>query len=538
MSSHHIQLKPILEIEEYRDIDRWGATDPGGSRTASVAAFLRSRFGVSMTTDPDIVAGFAADSSHLHGHAEGLVRPRNERECAAVLRTCYATGIPVTISGGKSNLTGSATPDGGIILSTARMLSPAPQTDAVSRTVLAPVGILLEDLRIAVKKQTASTRCFPVDPTSRADASLGGCLACNASGFTAGETGAMRAWVRDLRFLLPNGYLVQAKRGDYISEDGKFTLDTGSAMIDWPVLTYRRPSIKNASGPFSAPDGRLDFVDLVIGSEGIFGLVTACTLGVIDNPGNSLDVFFSLPSESDALRLMEAARAHFQNDFSGLTACEYFGVHCRQYMTHGDRFFHGNDRVGVYIQEPLVDMELEDAALRWMDILAAAELDVSEESVLLLDTDSLRDLFMEARHSMPANALEVVQQRDTFTIMTDTVVPPQRFREFLDMTHRCIRSRQLDYLSFGHLGDCHLHFTILPRRDQIEQALAAYDDIIEGSAELGGVYSGEHGTGKRKRKDFLRCYGPQAVAMVRRCKQAVDPRMILNRGNVIPVEPA
>jgi FAD/FMN-containing dehydrogenase len=49
------------------------------------------------------------------------------------------------------------------------------------------------------------------------------------------------------------------------------------------------------------------------------------------------------------------------------------------------------------------------------------------------------------------------------------------------------------------------------------------------------VYSGEHGTGKRKRKDFLRCYGPEAAEDVRRCKAAVDPDMLFCRGNVIEV---
>jgi len=59
-----------------------------------------------------------------------------------------------------------------------------------------------------------------------------------------------------------------------------------------------------------------------------------------------------------------------------------------------------------------------------------------------------------------------------------------------------------------------------------------YDTIVNESARLGGVYSGEHGTGKRKRKDFLACYGPGAAREVMNCKMAVDPEQLLNRGNV------
>ena len=82
-----------------------------------------------------------------------------------------------------------------------------------------------------------------------------------------------------------------------------------------------------------------------------------------------------------------------------------------------------------------------------------------------------------------------------------------------------------------HCG--HARSDILPEKDKLARATEVYDLIIAESARLGGVYSGEHGTGKRKRRDFLRCYGPEAVEQLRRCKAAVDPEFLLNRGNVV-----
>ncbi len=534
MSTHRLPLQPVLSDEEYAALDRFGAAHPGAGNLAAAAAFLSENFQVDLSTDPEIVAGFAEDSSHLSGRAQALARPRDERGCAAVLRICRAAGVPVTFSGGKSNLTGSATPPDGVVLSTVRMLEPAVRVDTAGQTAAAPVGLLLEDMRREVGKQTGGRRRYPVDPTSRADASVGGCLACNASGFTPGEQGATRAWVQSLRFLLPDGMLIEAERNQYVSAGGFFSLEDGHTAHPWPVPTYPRPPIKNAGGPFSAPDGALDFVDLVVGSEGIFGLATACTLRLAENPREYLDLCISLPDEDAALGLLAAARAHFEGDLGRLTALEYFGANCRQSMKHAERFYHGTDQAGVYIQQPLFGLAMEDAAGAWLEILAEAGLDLPEQAILVLDTEALRNLFLEARHSLPANALEVVQQRGTFTIMTDTVVPFDRFREFLNFTHALIRKNELDYLSFGHLGDCHLHFTIQPHKAQIDRAVAVYDAIVARSAELGGVYSGEHGTGKRKRQDFLRCYGSAALDMVRASKQAVDPQMLVNRGNVIP----
>ena len=44
--------------------------------------------------------------------------------------------MPITISAGQTNLTGSATPEGGIILSTSRLNTPFPDIDVDNQTVL------------------------------------------------------------------------------------------------------------------------------------------------------------------------------------------------------------------------------------------------------------------------------------------------------------------------------------------------------------------------------------------------------------------
>ena len=78
-----------------------------------------------------------------------------------------------------------------------------------------------------------------------------------------------------------------------------------------------------------------------------------------------------------------------------------------------------------------------------------------------------------------------------------------------------------------------LNLGLLPHQEQLSAAVKAYEQIVDKSAELGGVYSGEHGTGKRKRRDIERCYGAAGVEDVRRTKAALDPRFLLNRGNVV-----
>jgi D-lactate dehydrogenase (cytochrome) len=347
--------------------------------------------------------------------------------------------------------------------------------------------------------------------------------------------GATRPWVERLRLLLPDGTAVEARRGEFVSEGGRFVLKRSDAEVELPVPTHARPAIKNAGGPYSSSDGAVDFVDLVVGSEGLFGIVTACTLSLADRPADYLDLFFSLPGEADALKLHAFLSADLEGGVESLTAFEYFGVNCRNHMDHQERLFRGNDAVAIYLQVPLrdADADAEEAAMAWLERLLASDCGIDEEAILMLDNERDRAVFMEARHSMPANALEVVKHRGSFTIMTDTVVPADRFAAFLEFTHGRLNAEKLDYLAFGHFGDCHLHFTILPRREDIDRAVGVYDEIVAKSAEFGGVYSGEHGTGKRKRKDFVRCYGEDAAQRVLACKRAVDPGLLLNRGNVV-----
>jgi len=533
MPTNRIQCQSVLTDHELGAIEGFAAGNRGTGALPAMVQFLRAEFAAELVMDQDIIAGFARDSSNLPGKAEALFRPQSEHELAAIFRLCFSSGVPFTVSGGRSSLTGSATPESGIVISTVKMLAPSVTVDRERKTVLAPVGMILEDMRRAVLEQTGNRLFYPVDPTSRADASVGGAVACNASGFTPGEAGAVRHWMEAVDFILPNGMKIAARRGEYFSNNGCFLLVDRQKTYELPVPRYARPNIKNAGGPYSSPEGALDFVDLVVGSEGIFGAVTACEMRLASSPAGHLDLFFSLPAEENAVALLDYLRNNLPGGLGQLTALEYFGVNCRKYMTHENLLFRGANQVGIYIQEPLADKNHDDAAVAWLERLMAADCGLDENAVMMLDNDRDKKIFMEARHSMPANALEVVQHRGTYTIMTDTVVPPERFSAFLEFTHRVIRAEKLDYLSFGHFGDCHLHFTILPEQDKLGRATEIYDLIIAESARLGGVYSGEHGTGKRKRKDFLRCYGPEAVEQVRKCKAAVDPEFLLNRGNVI-----
>ncbi len=136
----------------------------------------------------------------------------------------------------------------------------------------------------------------------------------------------MRYWITVLDFLLQNGEMVKINRGKYISNNGEFIIhkaDNTETIIKVP--TYDRVNLKNASGPFSSTDGKMDFVDLIIGSEGIFGCITNTTLKLKDRPTDYLNLFIKLKNEDEAFKLYSYFSNYFSGDMSHLSGFEYFG---------------------------------------------------------------------------------------------------------------------------------------------------------------------------------------------------------------------
>ena len=80
--------------------------------------YIENIYNINSSIDQDIISSFATDWSNMSGNASILFRPIDIKQCAIVMKICYQCKIPLTISAGRTNLTGSATANGGAILST------------------------------------------------------------------------------------------------------------------------------------------------------------------------------------------------------------------------------------------------------------------------------------------------------------------------------------------------------------------------------------------------------------------------------------
>ncbi len=516
----------------------------------------------------DTYALYLDDESHsFDGKAEEIVFPSTEAEVAAIMRAAFEAGTEVTIQGGRTGLTGAAVPLGGLVMNLEKMtdlLYMDYTKDEELYSIAAEAGVTLEDLVRAVstrnlellenkgtEKQQAAlssflgesdTFTFPVDPTEMS-AWLGGLVACNASGAKTYKYGAVRNWVYRIRVVLANGNILDINRGDVISEDGKFiiTLSDGSD-VEIVVPTYEMPKTKNAAGFFAKPD--MDLIDLFIGCEGILGVITLVELGLTKLPENIMTVMAFFPSEDDAVNFVYDIRA--PESTVKMDFLEYFGPNAitmikEKASTAGITVpaMKDDTEAIVFFEFSYTDDQMEEMIMGLEEVLNKHNTS-SESSWAGLDRTELEKM-KTVRHFIPETVNGLIAQRkakyrEVHKIGTDMAVPDEALRDYLKFYRSTLEEQGMEYVIFGHIGDNHLHVNMIPRNnEEVEQGMNNYMMFAKRAVELGGTVAAEHGIGKLKRAFLEAMYGPEGISEMQAVKKALDPKWIINRGNVVPV---
>ena len=147
MTTNIIPCKNIINIEEKNKIKKLIFSNFNIDDTVN---YITKQFKIQITSETDIIKTYERDYSNISGNADLVCQPSTEKECAIILNYCYKNKTPITISAGRTNLNGSATPNGGMVIAINKMIKPSPKLN--SKTVTTAVGIYLEKMRNAVLK--------------------------------------------------------------------------------------------------------------------------------------------------------------------------------------------------------------------------------------------------------------------------------------------------------------------------------------------------------------------------------------------------
>jgi glycolate oxidase len=466
---------------------RTADSKPSRGRTAYAVATaaLERALGPRVSTEQHALFAASFDGSKLSFMPEAVITVHAEKDVGTVLTLANKHGVPVTVRGGGTSLTGSASPvRGGWVLD----LSGLDRVVVHEAEGLAEVQAGAKVLAVH-RAVEAVGWYYPPDPSSREHSTIGGNIACNAGGMHGAKYGVTRDFVLGLHGYLPTG--------EAVKWGGRFK--------------------KFACG--------YNLRDLWIGSEGTLGVVTGAVLKLVPKPETKWTLVAAFADEARALEAVQALIGRRILP-SILEFLDRHSVQCAERATGRSLF---PEKPGLPLLLVEIDGSVADVAATKPRVLEwAAQLGVaSAEAATQDDAERL----WEVRRKCSPAMFELGDAK----LNEDVVVPLPRQVEFAQFLDELQTSARLPIATFGHAADGNFHVNIMYHRADAAEAHRAEKAVVRLMRKvvaLGGTITGEHGIGLAK-TPFLRLDRSEAeVGAMLAIKRALDPRGILNPGKI------
>ncbi len=503
---------------------------------------------------------YLRDESKKVGYAESISFPETHEQVCQIMAQLYEPGTPVTVQGSRTGLASAAVPFGGHVLNMSRMDKVLSMREDDGRFyITVQSGVILQKLNKAIAARAfdisdwdeasqeayksftqAPVQMFTPDPTE-STATIGGMVACNASGARSYHYGATRRHIEAVRGVLANGQTISLRRGQIYAKGLELTLPTEQGdAITVKLPSYDMPNCKNASGYYCCAD--MDALDLLIGSDGTLAVLTEIELSLMAAPALTWGVSCFFPQEAQAAFYTKLARQIKQ----GVVAIEYFDPCALDILRRqkaestafaGLPFLPDSYGCAVYTE---FHCDSEEQAYELLEALSGycAEAGGNPDMTWVATSDSDRDMLHFFRHAVPESVnMQVERTKHTYPEITkvggDLAVPDEYFEELLELYDTTLKEEGLLHAAWGHIGDNHIHVNILPRdMDEYSRGKALLAKWAGEVSRMGGAVSAEHGVGKLKAPFLEVMYGTEHIKEMAALKAAFDPRWMLGRGNL------
>jgi D-lactate dehydrogenase (cytochrome) len=341
--------------------------------------------------------------------------------------------------------------------------------------------------------------------------------------------------------MLSNGEILNIPRGKYFaSPAGEFAVfDSKGNQLSVKLPTYRMPHTKNTAGFFSAP--RMDLIDLFIGSEGCFGVITEVTAALLGREEKISLVQF-LRSDEQAIELVHTLRndERIQLDFLEFYSGSALDL-LRQRQIQDPKSVdmppipeHAGAALFFEFSFEAMADNLDYGLLEEAIKSCGASISESWAAYENRELQRLKDF----RHILPEMINAIIAERKKqypglHKLGTDLAVPDERLRDMWQIYYDALEKADLEWVAFGHIGNNHIHINILPRNEsELQRALELYAHFAAKAVAFGGTVSAEHGIGKMKIKFLELMYSPDHLKEMQAVKLALDPNSLLNPGNI------
>ena len=412
--------------------------------------------------------------------------PQTEAQVVAILRLCHELRVPLVARGAGTGLSGGATPVAhGVVLSLAKFMRIL-DIDPASRTARVQPGVR----NLAISEAVAPYGLYYApDPSSQIACTIGGNVAENSGGVHCLKYGLTVHNVLRLRVALIDGTVAEV----------------GSEALDSPGY---------------------DLLALMIGSEGMLGIVLEATVKLTPKP-----------------QLAQVVMASFDDVIKAGSAVA--------------------DIIAAGIIPAGLEM-MDKPATRAVEDYVHAGYDLNAEAILLAESDGTPEEVAEEIAAMCAvleqsGATEIRVSRDEAErlkfwagrkaafpavgritpdyLCMDGTIPRKHLAHVLTRIAELADEYQLRCANVFHAGDGNLHPLIMfdaNKEGEVERATAYGGKILELSVQVGGTITGEHGVGIEKVGQMCAQFSKEELASFHGVKAAFDEHTLLNPGKAVP----
>jgi glycolate oxidase len=457
-------------------------------RDAIVAGLARLVPAECLVTNEDERRAFETDALTAYRRVPlAVVLPRNTAEVSAVLAYCHGQGVKVIPRGAGTSLSGGAIPQEDAVVIGISKMNRILNVDYANRTAHVEAGVTNLSISDTVMPDGFF---YAPDPSSQLACTIAGNIGMNSGGAHCLKYGVTTNNILGVKMVLIDGTIV----------------DIGGQALD--------------------PEG-LDFLGLIVGSEGQLGIVTEATVRILHLAEGAWPVLFGFDSSEEAgecvAAIIGAGIVPVAMEFMDKPAIEI----CEAFAKAG---YPLDVEAMLIVEVEGSEAEMETQLARIVEIAKRYGVKVVKESKSAMETA----LIWKGRKSAFGATGRVADY-----ICMDGTVPTGQLPYVLKRTGEIVASYGLRVANVFHAGDGNMHPLILYNVNdpgEQEKAEAAGNDILRLCVDAGGCLSGEHGVGIEKRDLMRHQFSDVDLAQQMRVRAVFDRQWLLNPAKVFPLD--
>jgi len=438
-------------------------------------------------SQPEEMLAYANDATHYFKSRipDAVVLPHTTDEVSKVMQYAFTKEIPVTPRGAGSGLAGGCTPVNGGIVMDLKRLNHIQEVDRNNMTARVEAGVVLKRFQ----DQLEPLKLFyPPDPQSASVCTIGGNVATRAGGPRGVKYGTTGNYVTGLEVVLPGG------------------------------------SIINPGGKFVKQSVGYDITRLMTGSEGTLGVITGVNLRLLPLPEANRTIVVVCETLEQAAEIVAEIIAR-----GAIPGMIEFLI--KLAITVMNNFFSpplptdGEGYLFMYFDGTESQVEYE------AKVVTGICHDMKAKEVRRIDDPKAAQAYWTAR----ANVYPLIQTIFQRATTEDITVPRNKLPDLVRTVQTIAAEEGVMIGLAGHAGDGNMHPSVLFSQvtpEILAKAEVAIDRLTRAGLELGGTISGEHGIGIHKAKYLAWELGDIQIELMKRIKQAFDPKNIMNPGKI------